>query len=278
MYNRRIALLATIAAACLPLAAAAQTRSDARLITATQVLQELRDSPDQGIPGWLMERAYGVAVIPEVLKGALVWGIRHGNGVLTVRDESGRFSNPVFISLTGGNVGWQIGVQSTDLVLVFATRRSVEDFAKGKFTLGGTASVAAGPIGRSGEAAAGKAAEVYSYSRSRGLFAGVAFDGTALRYDTKANRDFYGQPTNTADIIAGRVTTNNETARRFIAAVAASIPAGSAGAASAQVGAPAPATSGAAPATSTSASAPAGGTARTFPLEDAKPGAEPKAN
>jgi lipid-binding SYLF domain-containing protein len=273
MINRRISMLAALAVACVPLAAEAQTRADARLITATEVLQELRASPDQGVPGWLMERAYGVAVIPEVIKVGLVFGGRHGNGVLTVRDTAGRFSNPVFISLTGGSIGWQAGAQSTDVVLVFATRRSVEDFAHGKFTLGGSASVAAGPIGRAGEAAAGTSAEIYSYSRTRGLFAGVALDGTALRYETSTNREFYGQPTNTADIVAGRVTTNNESARRFIAAVAASIPVETAAGAQSAAPAAAPA-AGATPASS----APAGGAARSFPLEDGKPGAEPKTN
>ena len=96
-----------------------------------------------------MQRAYGVAVIPEVIKGAFVFGGRYGNGVLTVRDAaSGRFSNPIFITLAGGSVGWQIGATSTDVVLVFVTPRSVENFARGKFTLGADASVAAGPVGR----------------------------------------------------------------------------------------------------------------------------------
>jgi lipid-binding SYLF domain-containing protein len=283
MNNRRSFWFAAVVAACLPLQLMAQTRADARLITATQVLEELRATPDQGIPGWLMERAYGVAVIPEVIKGALVFGGRHGNGVLTVRDEAGRFSNPVFISLTGGSFGWQIGAQSTDVVLVFATRRSVENFARGKFTLGGSASVAAGPVGRTGEAGAGVSAEIYSYSRSRGLFAGVALDGTAIIYDVGTNRDFYGQPTDTASIVAGKVNTTNEPARRFIAAVAASIPADSAAGASSQTngGNTAPAnraTAGAgAPAGSaTSGSATGSGGAKTFPLEDSQPGAEPK--
>lgn len=261
-HNRILGLLGLLALSW-PALSAAPSREEARLITATAVMQELRASPDQGIPAWLMERAYGVAVIPEVIKGALVFGGRHGNGVLTVRDDRGRFSNPVFISLTGGSVGWQIGAQATDVVLIFATRRSVEDFARGQFTLGGTASVAAGPVGRSGEAAAGKSAEIYSYSRSRGLFAGVALDGTALRYEVSTNRRFYGQATNTNDIISGKVSTTSEAARRFIAAVAAGVPA--AGAAPQPGAAAAPAEKPA-----------ANGGARSFPLEDSKPGAEPK--
>jgi len=203
--------------------ALAQSREDARLITATQVLEELRVTPDQNIPAWLFDRAYGVAVIPDVLKGAFVFGGRHGNGALVARDSAGRFSNPVFISLTGGSVGWQIGAQAADIVLIFASRKSVDKFASGDFTLGLTASVAAGPVGRSGEAAAGVTSEIYSYSRARGLFAGVALDGTALVFDRSANQKFYGHDVTTDDIFGGHVTTNAESARRFIAAIVASM-------------------------------------------------------
>ena len=110
----------------------AHAREDARLITATQVLEELRQTPDQNVPDWLMQRAYGVAVIPEVIKGAFMFGGRYGNGALSVRDASGRFSNPIFITLIGGSVGWQIGATSTDVVLIFVTPRSVENFSRGK--------------------------------------------------------------------------------------------------------------------------------------------------
>jgi lipid-binding SYLF domain-containing protein len=269
VYRGRVGLL-LVSLALLPGWAIAQTREDARLITATQVMQELHAAPDQGVPGWLMARAYGVAVIPEVLRAAFFLGGRHGNGVLTVRDTAGRFSSPVFVSLTGISFGSQFGAQATDLVLIFATRRSVEDFARGKLTLGGSASVAAGPLGRSGELAAGKTAEVYSYSHSRGLFAGISLDGTAVRYEVSTNRNFYGQSTNAADIIAGTVTSNSESARRFIAAVAATVPTESAGDAAAQV-------TPAAPAAAAPSNAPErGGGAQSFPLEDDKPGAEPK--
>src|SRR5580658_2325030 len=149
----------------------AHSREDARLITATQVLEELRDTPDKGVPDWLMQRAYGVAVIPEVIKGAFIFGGRYGDGVMIVRDSADRFGNPIFIKIIGGSVGWQVGATSTDVVLIFVTPRSVQNFARGKFTLGADASVAAGPVGRQGEASAGVNAEVYSYSRSRGLFA-----------------------------------------------------------------------------------------------------------
>lgn len=250
--------------------ALAQTREDARLVTATQVLEELRATPDQHLPTWLLDRAYGVAVIPDVIKGAFFFGGRHGNGVLTSRDEAGRFSNPVFISLTGGSFGWQIGAQSADVVLIFATRRSLDNFARGQFTLGATASVAAGPLGRAGEAAAGKDAEIYSYSRARGLFAGVALDGTALVVDRTANRNFYGRDVAADNILAGTVKTDSESARRFIAAIVAGQSPAAAGAAGTPTG-PAPV------ATPVPAAAPAAPAepAHSFPLADPKPGSEP---
>jgi lipid-binding SYLF domain-containing protein len=270
-------LFAWLLFAALPLlglgAANAQTREDARLITATQVLEEMRAQPDQNVPGWLMERAYGVAVIPDVIKAGWVFAGRHGNGVMSVRDSSGKFSDPVFLSLTGGSFGLQGGAQSTDVILVFATRRSVENFASGKFTLGASASVAAGPLGRAGEAAAGKDAEIYSYSRSRGLFAGVAFDGSVLRFEQGTNQAFYGRPVTADEIFSGKVVNSASTsARRFIAAISAAVPGGAATAARAAATATSPATATPAPA---SAAPAAGNGTQTFPLEDKKPGSEP---
>jgi lipid-binding SYLF domain-containing protein len=249
-----------------------QTREDARLITATQVLQELSETPDQNVPSWLLQRAYGVAVVPEVVKGAFFFGGRYGTGVFSARDASGRFSNPVFIQLWGGSIGWQVGVTSTDVVLVFATKRSVANFGRGKFTLGADASVAAGPVGRQGEAAGGVDAEVYSYSRSRGLFAGVALGGTVLSFDNRATGAFYGSDVRSDDILQGKITTHSESARRFLAAVAAGAE-GTALPPSSPAAAPAPA---AAAAPTSAPAAPAGSGVKTFPMEDAKPGGEPR--
>jgi lipid-binding SYLF domain-containing protein len=265
-----LAILALLAPAG---AALAQSREDARLITATQVLEELRASPDQNVPAWLLDRAYGVAVIPDVIKGALfLLGGRHGNGVLTARDASGRFSDPVFISLTGGSVGWQLGAQSADVVLIFASRRSLENFGRGQFTLGATASVAAGPLGRAGEAAAGVESEIYSYSRARGLFAGVAFDGTVLAFDKKANRNFYGRDVTTAQITGGEVKANSEASRRFIAAIVAGMSPDAGAPGAGGTANPAPV---ATPVPGAAAPAPAEG-AHSFPLADPKPGGEPR--
>jgi lipid-binding SYLF domain-containing protein len=268
-----LAILSTAALVAPLNSALAQTREqsheDARLITATQVLEELLATPDQHVPDWLMQRAYGVAVIPEVLKGAFIFGGRYGNGVMSVRDASGRFSNPIFITLAGGSVGWQVGATSTDVVLVFVTPRSVENFARGKFTLGADASVAAGPVGRQTEAAAGIAAEIYSYSRSRGLFAGVALDGTVIAFDRSGNHAFYNNDAvTTAMITSNQVTTHSESARRFLAAVAASANGDSSPAPGPAAAAPPP------PNAAPSGPAPSGDV-HTFPMEDSHPGGEP---
>src|SRR3989440_7019665 len=167
----------------------AQAREQGRLLTASQVLEELRTTRDQAIPDRLLERAYGIAVIPDLTKVAFFAGGRRGHGVLVVRDKQGRFSNPVLITLTGGSFGWQWGVQSTDIVLVFTTAKGVEGITGGKVTLGADASVAAGPVGRQAEVATDATfrSEDYSYSRSRGVFAGIALDGRSLAIDEKAD-------------------------------------------------------------------------------------------
>jgi lipid-binding SYLF domain-containing protein len=269
--QRFITLAAALALSAIlaqPAVAAGSAKEEARLITATSVLEAFRSEPDRGIPTWLLERAYGVAVIPEVVRGAIMFGLRGGRGVMSIRDASGRFGGPIFVTLTGGSWGAQIGAQSTDVVLVFATRRSVDEFARGMFTLGGSASVAAGPVGRAGEAAAGISAEVYAYSRSRGLFAGISFDGTFLKFDGTANRRFYNTyDIDTAAITSGRVHKDSESVRRFLAAVASSanVPAAQPAAPPAQA-VPQPG----------SAAAPAAAPgAQSYPMEDPHPGAEP---
>ncbi len=257
----------------------ATAREEARLIEASGVLEELFAQRDTAIPEKLMARAYGVAVIPNVVKVAAVVGGRRGSGAMVVRGEDGKFSDPIMVSLTGGNVGWQIGVQSTDIVLVFTTKKGVEGIADGKLTLGADASVAAGPVGRSASAGTDQnfTAEVYSYSRNRGLFAGLALDGSILSIDSKSNKGLYGKTAPASDIIARRVSTDADAARRFERAILASTaghnapPPASAGNAKTQPDAIAsqPATQ---PAPG-SAPPPAGAT--TFPMEDSHPGAEP---
>lgn len=162
-----------------------------------QVLADLVAIPARQIPQHLLAEAQGVAVIPGVTKIGFIAGVRRGHGVVMVRDAEGEWSLPQFITLTGGSVGWQAGIQGTDVVLVFKTRKGVEGLMKGKFTIGADASVSAGPVGRDAEAATDPAlkAEILSYSRSRGLFLGVSIDGSALDIDHHAHAAFYGSPT-----------------------------------------------------------------------------------
>jgi lipid-binding SYLF domain-containing protein len=256
-----------------------ESHEDARLRTAATVLDELRQTPDSRVPDWLMQRAYGVAVVPEVLKGAFIFGGRYGDGVLVTRDTENHFGNPVFIHLAGGSFGFQVGATSTDVVLIFVTQRSVENFARGKFTLGADASVAAGPLGRQGEAAAGVNAEVYSYSRSRGLFAGVALDGTVLAFDRKANQFFYHNEAITTDkITSGKAKVDSPAARRFADAVELSTRDDSVPrtAQSGSLTPPADSVAAPAPVAPASAAAPAGTGVKTYPIEDPHPGQEPK--
>ena len=177
----------------LAMPAAAASREEQRVADAADVLDKLLRIPEKSIPPSLLSRAYAVAVIPGVVKAGFILGARHGKGILVIRQDDDSWSNPAFITLTGGSFGWQAGVESTDIILVFKTRRGVTDIANGKLTLGADASIAAGPVGRHAEVATDLAfqAEVVSYSRSRGLFAGVALEGTGITMDRKANTAFY---------------------------------------------------------------------------------------
>jgi lipid-binding SYLF domain-containing protein len=277
---RLFTALAALLLAVVTPGAWAQAREQGRLLMAAQVLDELRSSRDQFIPDRLLERAYAIAVIPDMAKAAFFFGGRHGNGVMVVRDKDGRFSNPVFITMTGGSFGFQWGVQATDIVLVFTTRKGVEGITGGKFTLGADASVAAGPVGRQASAATDATfkAEVYSYSRSRGAFAGIALDGTALRVDDDSDEAYYGKKDVAAsDIVAGKVRINDDTGRRFLAVVNSSTGAQTAAAtttASAPVSEPAGGVQSDAPAPLRSAPPPTGATA--YPMEDPNPGKEPR--
>lgn len=164
-----------------------------RIYSAIEVIEEMVKIPEEGIPEALLSKAYGIAIIPKVIKAAWVIGGRYGKGVLLVRKTTGEWSQPCFIRIAGGSVGWQIGVQSADIILVFKRRKSVDSITEGKITLGADASIAAGPVGRRAEASTDieLEAEIYSYSKSRGLFAGVSIEGAAIQIDEEANSNFY---------------------------------------------------------------------------------------
>lgn len=179
-----------------------------RVGNATRVLHEILQAPDRRVPSDMIANAYAVAVIPDVIKAGLVIGGRHGLGLIAVKTDNGAWSNPSFISMSGGSIGFQAGVSSTDVVLVFRTQRGVDSIVHGKFTLGADASAAAGPVGRTAQAStdASLKAEIYSYSRARGLFAGAALDGSVISIDNDANAAVYGNGITPRRIFAGQVS------------------------------------------------------------------------
>ncbi len=177
--------------------AVAGPEEDARAREALRVLGEIQRIPEQSIPDKLLDEAKAIVVIPDTIKAGLVIGGRRGHGLMSVKTPDGTWSNPVFVTLTGGSIGFQAGVQSSDIVLVFRNDRSLDNVVNGKFTLGADAAVAAGPVGRNAAAATDGQlkAEIWSWSRARGLFAGVALDGAALRIDSNAQAAVYGAST-----------------------------------------------------------------------------------
>lgn len=200
-------LFAALAVAAWPSIVAAEPRSGV-VDDAIDVLDDLADAPDKRVPPTLLRDASAVIIAPDVVKGGFVVAGRHGHGVLLVRKKDG-WSDPVFVTLTGGSIGWQAGLSATDLFLVIRNARSLDRIMRGagKLKLGAEGSVAAGPIGRDASAAndAQLRAEILSYSRSRGLFAGVSLEGDTLQVDHLANERYYGKRRVTvADIVAGK--------------------------------------------------------------------------
>jgi lipid-binding SYLF domain-containing protein len=194
----RLTSLVSLLAALLWWAADAKpaaARTEEQTIRAAhEVLQQFLELQIRQIPESLLAEAHGVAIIPDVIKLGFVLGGQRGHGVVIIRERDGSWRAPLFVTITGGSIGWQVGAQSTDFMLVFKTQKSVEGLLRGKFTLGADASIAAGPVGRRAGAATDTElkAEIYSYSRSRGLFVGVSLDGSALQVDDGANAAYYG--------------------------------------------------------------------------------------
>ena len=221
MRNRFLLILLSFLVA---IPAAAATKEEKRVADATDVIDQLLRIPEQSIPPTLLSRAYAVAVIPNVVKVGFGLGARYGKGVLVIRQEDKSWSNPAFIRLTGGSFGWQAGAQSTDIILVFKTRKGVDNIANGKLTLGADASIAAGPVGRHGAVATDVRfqAEVFSWSRSRGLFAGVALEGAGVTMDRKANAAFYGSTAMTPEqIFASSGNAAPQVANNFVQVLSA---------------------------------------------------------
>lgn len=173
--------------------ASAQTAQLGSLQAATTVLQEIQRMPAQSIPQGLLAKAKAVVIIPNMLKVGFIGAVRHGSGVAVVRNPDGTWGNPIFVTMTGGGIGFQVGIQSTDVILVFTSTESVATMLRGRFTIGADAAAAAGPVGRQATAATDLRfrAEILSYSRSRGLFVGVSLDGSVLSVDRQSNAIFY---------------------------------------------------------------------------------------
>jgi len=189
-----------------------------RVMKSSEVLQDLAGTTDRKIPNQLLERAEAIAVIPHMMKGAFGIGGRYGKGVVSQRTENGKWSPPSFIQVGGGSFGAQLGVSATDLVLVFTDRKALSLLEGGKdLKLGVDAGIAAGPIGRTGEAGVNLNLEsaIYSYSRSKGVFAGVALDGAVLDIDDSMNAKVYGPSVNAKQILNGQVAINS-TVRPFV--------------------------------------------------------------
>jgi lipid-binding SYLF domain-containing protein len=189
--------------------ATAGSAEDARAQNAVRVLTDIQAIPESAIPDKLLDEARAIVVVPDSLKVGLVVGGRRGHGLLSVKSADGTWSNPSFVSLTGGSIGFQAGVQSSDIVLVFRSDRGLESIVNGKFTLGADASIAAGPVGRNASTATDGElkAEIWSWSRARGLFAGVALDGAVLAIDDAANEAVYGRDSTPRMIFEGRVSS-----------------------------------------------------------------------
>lgn len=187
--------------------AADPPRTQAR--EAVRVLDEMiNDAPDKSIPTDLLKNARAIAVMPATVKGGFVFSGQKGEGLISIKGRDGTWSNPNFISMAGAGVGFQVGISSTDIILIFRTDRGVQGIINGKFTLGANASAAAGPVGRSATAATDgqMKAEIYTYSRSKGLFAGIALDGTHFSIDDDANEEIYGPGITARRIFEGGVT------------------------------------------------------------------------
>jgi lipid-binding SYLF domain-containing protein len=192
-----------------------------RVRLAAEVLREMtQEAPDHDVPRWLMERARAIAVIPNVTQAALGIGGRWGNGLITARGQAGEWSAPAFISLGGASVGLQAGVERSDVIMIFTDEQVLNRIVDGRFELGADVQVAAGPVGR--EAAAGVDADlepVYTYSRSRGLFAGASLEGAVINLDEEANQRVYGQNATGRDLLINRSVQATSAVQPFLNAV-----------------------------------------------------------
>jgi SH3 domain-containing YSC84-like protein 1 len=225
MMKKLSAVLCGLALAGISLTAQAaqddKTKIAERMTAASQVIEEVMATPDKSIPGGILAGASCVVVIPSYKKGAFVVGAQYGQGVATCRTESGKWSAPVCVQLAGGSFGFQAGGQATDLVLIAMNQNGLQAMLKNKVKLGADAAAAAGPVGRNAQAGTDWKlnAEFLSYSRSKGLFAGIDLDGTVLSQNQTNTRTLYGADIPFKTILDGNQVTP-EDARPFVRTVA----------------------------------------------------------
>ncbi len=223
MHKTTIATLTTVGYLALGLVAVTQAEAQkditdeiSQSVKASQVFREIMDTPDKGIPNDLLDSAECVAVFPSVIKAGFIVGGRGGRGVASCRTVSG-WSAPAFFNLGGASFGLQIGAQSTDFVMLFMTTDGMNSLLSNEFTLGADASVAAGPVGRQAGAATDLKlnAQILSYSRSKGLFAGLELKGVVIKPDTDDMRDVYGAGVTAKQVLQDNTVTAPDAARAF---------------------------------------------------------------
>jgi lipid-binding SYLF domain-containing protein len=206
------------------------SKDKVRLAEATTVLREVMSTPDKGIPRDLLNRAECVVVVPGLKKGAFIFGARYGKGYVSCRRARGvGWSAPATVRVEGGSVGFQIGATETDVVLLVMNSTGADKLIKSQFTIGGAAQAAAGPVGRTAtaETDALMRAEILSYSRARGLFAGISLEGATLREDLDANKAMYRQPLTTKEIVRDGKARPTAAGGKFIGTLSKYSPKGS---------------------------------------------------
>ncbi len=188
----------------------AQEKQQEKIDDAAKVLADFIEMKEN-IPSELLKVTEGIIIVPKLINAGFVLAGRRGKGIALVKNSDGSWSNPVFITITGGSIGFQAGIQSVDLVLIFKNAASLENIGKGSFTLGGDVSVTIGPEGRNSSASTDYKfeAEAYSYSRSKGLFAGISISGSAIDVDTKFNLAYYDNDLSAKDIFSSQKIENN---------------------------------------------------------------------
>ncbi len=217
--KKLILLLATLSLGTLCWGASARHDAEERLTNATDVMHEIMGTPDKGIPEEVLEHAKCVAVVPHMIKGGFVFGGKGGKGVATCRTANG-WSAPAFITISGGNWGLQIGVEAVDLVMIFQNEKAMQRLLSSNFHVGADASAAAGPVGRHAEAGTTwkMDTEILTYSRAKGVFAGLTLEGASIRQDSDSRHAIYGPTVTTRALLMGKVPAP-ATAQPFLAAI-----------------------------------------------------------